>query len=67
MMIVFSGVIEKGKGCNCFGRRGESVLVTRKAYHLPSGSSITFMAGHPTEVSDADGTFLLQYDCFKEV
>lgn len=65
MRVVFKGLIEQGKGCNCAGRKSEKVLTTRKVYHLPSGASKTFIAGHPTEVSEDDGAFLMQYDEFE--
>lgn len=61
MRVIFCGIVEKGSGCNCAGRRSENVLVTRKTYHLPSGASKTFIAGHPVEVSDEDGAFLMQF------
>lgn len=61
MKVVFKGIVEKGrKGCPvCGKRRSQYVYRSRRPYILPSGSTKTFRAGVPTEVTDTDGNFLL--------
>lgn len=63
MKIQFNGIIEKRtKGCHvCGKRKSDSQFQTMKSYILPSGITKTFRVGHPEEVSDSDGAFLLSY------
>ena len=72
MKVRFGGVLEKKSGgcIPCGARRAsKKVMVMRKSYRFPSGSEITFHAGRVTEVSDKDGTWLLDSypDAFEEV
>lgn len=64
MRVVFNGSIEKSEGgCGVCGHKkvGKNVFVRTRLYSLPSGRQVTFRAGVPVEVSEADGNFLLSY------
>lgn len=70
MKIRFKGTTEtRTSGCSVCGARHKSTrkFVMVKQYILPSGMMKTFRAGNVEEVSNADGEFLLSYDCFERV
>lgn len=65
MKIKYNGQLERQEsGCAPCGtkRKGQYGFVTAKSFILPSGQSKTFHMGQETEVSRADGEFLLSYN-----
>lgn len=68
MTVVFKGTYDRHKkGCKVCGAKsaGRASFVSVRTYYLPSGMAKTFRVGKPENVSERDGKFLLQYDCFE--
>lgn len=64
MIVKFNGIMERKQGgCSKCGAKSSSTykVMPSKAFILPSGKTVTFYVNRETEVSDADGDFLLQY------
>ena len=64
MIVKFNGIMErKHGGCSKCGAKSSTKykMMPSKMFILPSGRTETFFVNRETEVSDADGDFLLQY------
>lgn len=64
MIVKFNGIMERKQGgCSKCGAKSSSTykIMPSKMFILPSGKTVTFYVNRETEVSDADGDFLLQY------